>query len=75
MHSIKENGKVNIEASFNNHIGLLKYCAEKLEKIRDALPKSSEYELNADTHVISIIGDRNIIERLENEKLLDKYGF
>lgn len=66
-----EKNKLNVKASFENHINLLKSAIELLEGIKNSLPEDGDFDIDADTHMISITGDRNIIEKLQNNKLLE----
>ena len=66
----KENNSIDAKASFNNHIEILKTAICKLENIKNHLPDDDEFEIYADTHFISITGDKNIIDRLASDELV-----
>lgn len=73
MHNclVIENNKINARASIENHINLLRAAIDKLDKIKNMLPENSDFQISADTHCIEITGDKNIIERLEANGLVN----
>jgi hypothetical protein len=72
---VKENGKVDARASISNHIDLLQAAIEQLQQIYDRLPDGMNFDIEADTHVITLTGDTNIINQLIADELLyeDEY--
>lgn len=68
---VMENDKVDARASIGNHINLLKVAIDQLEKIKNGLPGNSDFHIEADTHFISITGDKNVIERLHTNQLVE----
>lgn len=75
MHAslaIGTNGKLDVKTTLDNHISLLKGSIDILEKIRDSIPENKEFSIHADTHYIAITGDQYIIERLQNNNLLEQ---
>jgi hypothetical protein len=76
-HSLEyDDGKLNVKKSINNHIALLQIAIDKLTDIKNNIPDDNNLTIEADTHMISISGDDEIINNLEALELvtIDKYN-
>jgi hypothetical protein len=64
-------GTVDIKTSFNNHIALLQRSIDKLETVKNALmAEDTSFDIEADMHYINVVGDTDVIKRLENNAIL-----
>jgi hypothetical protein len=69
---VKEGGKVNSKVTLSNHIRLLQESIDKLQALHDALQDDDNVELDGDTHHISVMGDKEAIERLLEKNLVER---
>lgn len=67
------NDKIDIEATFNNHIQLMESTIETLKTVRDALLlENKEFDIDADCHHTAIGGDKKTIQKLVDLGVLEK---
>lgn len=64
-----ENGKINAKASIENHIAAMESVVEHLKELNAMIPEDNDIDIDADTHMIRIRGDKNLIDRIVNKKL------
>jgi hypothetical protein len=65
------NNTVNIEATFNNHISLLKHSINQLNIIKNALlAEGIPLDIEAHGQYIGVTGDKDIIKKLEHDRIL-----
>lgn len=68
---VTENGKVNVKETLSHHIKLLGNAINHLQQIHDAIPDENDLEIEGDTHHIGICGDKALIQKLNDSKLVD----
>jgi hypothetical protein len=66
----RSNGTIDSRKTLKNHIALLQYTIEKLEKIHDNIPNSEDVIIEGDTHHISIAAPEKIINNLLEKDLV-----
>ncbi|AYV83013.1 MAG: hypothetical protein Hyperionvirus3_159 [Hyperionvirus sp.] len=63
------NGKINAKATIQNHIALMESVVEHLKELNAMIPPDNDIDIDADTHMIMIRGDKNLIDRIVNKNL------
>jgi hypothetical protein len=66
---IDSNGKINVHASIQNYINLLTHASIILQQIHDTIPITNDITIDANTHFIGLVGDRNVIDQLVLQNL------
>ena len=71
MHSciVENNGKMDVKASIRNHVALLQSVINHLNKINELIPEGNDLTLSADTHCISLSGNKDLLQKLVDNNL------